>query len=58
MKNAALAYPSTLKMVVACSSKMSLTLNGLHRFISQRIEVFVTTAVTTSNPTLFHHVPF
>jgi hypothetical protein len=29
----------------------SLLFNGLHGFVSQKIELFITTAVRTSNPT-------
>jgi hypothetical protein len=32
--------------------KHRLTSNGLHGVISQKIEIFITTAVRTSNPTL------
>jgi hypothetical protein len=32
--------------------KRQLTFNGLHGIVSQKIEVFITTAVRTSNPTL------
>jgi hypothetical protein len=45
------AYYSTLKMEAACSSGTSVTFNGLHGDISQKIELFITTAVETSNPT-------
>jgi hypothetical protein len=31
--------------------KHRLTFNGLHGFISQKIEIFITTAIITSNPT-------
>jgi hypothetical protein len=47
-----LAYSSTLKMEVTCSSETSVsTFSGLHGIISQKIELFITTAVRTSNPT-------
>jgi hypothetical protein len=46
-----LNYTSSLKMEVIYSSKLPLTLNGLHRVISQKAEVFITTAVRTPKPT-------
>jgi hypothetical protein len=34
------------------SPKRQLTFNGLHGIISQKIELFITTAVRTSSPTI------
>jgi hypothetical protein len=48
-----LAYSSALKMGRYVLPKRRLTLNGLHGVISQKIILFITTAVKTSNPTLF-----
>jgi hypothetical protein len=36
--------------------KHQFTFNGLYSIISQKIELFITTAMRTSNPTFFHHV--
>jgi hypothetical protein len=36
------------------SPKRRLTFNGLHGIISQKIELLITTAVRTSNPTTLH----
>jgi hypothetical protein len=36
--------------------KLQLTFNGLHGIMSQKIELFITTAVRTSDPTR-HYVP-
>jgi hypothetical protein len=33
-----------------------MTFNGLHGVISQKIELFITTAVRTSNPTTITHI--
>jgi hypothetical protein len=41
---------STLKMEAICSSERLLTLNGLHGVISQKMILFITTAVKTSDP--------
>jgi hypothetical protein len=41
---------STLKMEAICSSETSVD-NGIHGVISQKMELFITTAVRTSNPT-------
>jgi hypothetical protein len=46
-----LAYSLALKMKATFSSEMSMTFNRLHGVISQNIELFITTAVRTSNPT-------
>jgi hypothetical protein len=35
-----------------CSTKTLVTFNGLHSIMSQKIELFITTAVRTSNPFL------
>jgi hypothetical protein len=35
-----------------CSSKTLVAFNGLHCVISQKIELFITIAVRTSNPVL------
>jgi hypothetical protein len=43
------AYSSTLKMEAICSPKRRLTFNGQHGVISQKIVLFITTAVKTSN---------
>jgi hypothetical protein len=46
-----LAYSYTLKMEVTCSSEMSVDLQRTTEcWISQKIGVFITTAVRTSNP--------
>jgi hypothetical protein len=45
------AYFSNLKMEAICSSEASLTFNGLCGVISQKIVLFITTAVRTSNIT-------
>jgi hypothetical protein len=37
-------------MEATCSSKRSINFNGLHGVISQKIGLFITTAVITSNP--------
>jgi hypothetical protein len=42
---------SALKMEAICFSETSWTLNGLHGVISQKMVLFITTAVKTSNPT-------
>jgi hypothetical protein len=46
-----LAYSSTLKLDVTCSSEFQLTFNRLHGVISQKLELFITTAVITSDAT-------
>jgi hypothetical protein len=48
-----LVYSSTLKMKATFPPKRQLTFNGLHDVtsISQKIELLITTAVLTSNPT-------
>jgi hypothetical protein len=44
-----LAYSLTLKVKQHISLKCCLTVTGLHGVISQKIELFITTAVKTSN---------
>jgi hypothetical protein len=39
-------------MEAAFSSESHLTFNGLHGVISQEIELFISTAVRTSDPTV------
>jgi hypothetical protein len=46
-----LAYSSTLKTEATCSSETSVDFQRTTRVISQKIELFITTAVRTSNPT-------
>jgi hypothetical protein len=46
-----LAYYSTLKMQTTCFSEKLLTFNGLNGVISQKIQLFITTDVRTSNST-------
>jgi hypothetical protein len=46
---------STLKMEQYVPPKRRLTLNGLHGVISQKIVLFTTTTVRTSNPTNFFY---
>jgi hypothetical protein len=46
-----LAYSSTLKMEATCFSETSVDFQGLHGVIFQKIELFITTAVRTSNHT-------
>jgi hypothetical protein len=46
------AYSSTLKMEAICSSETSVDVNGLHGVISQKIVLFITTAVRTSHSTI------
>jgi hypothetical protein len=41
---------SALKMEAICSPKRLLTLNRLHGVISQKMILFITTTVKTSNP--------
>jgi hypothetical protein len=48
---------STLKRRYV-SPKRRLTLNGLHGVISQKMILFITTAVKTSNPTLWTYFVF
>jgi hypothetical protein len=38
-------------MEAICSSEMSVDFNGLHGVISQKMVLFITTAVRASNPT-------
>jgi hypothetical protein len=45
-------YSYTLKMEQTCSSESRLSCNRLHGVISQEIEHFTNTSVTTSNPTV------
>jgi hypothetical protein len=45
-----LPYSSNLQMEKIPSPKSQLTFNGLHGVISQKIELFIGTAVRTSNP--------
>jgi hypothetical protein len=49
-----LTYSSTMKMEATCSSEMLLAFNGVRGVIYQNVELFVTTAVITSNPTIYH----
>jgi hypothetical protein len=42
---------SNLKMEGICSCETSLTFNGLYGVISQKMVLFITAAVRTSNPT-------
>jgi hypothetical protein len=44
-------FSSTLKMEAICSPKRRLHLNRLHGVTSQKMILFITTAVKTSNPT-------
>jgi hypothetical protein len=46
-----LKFSSTLKMEAICSSERRLHLNRLHGVTSQKMILFITTAVKTSNPT-------
>jgi hypothetical protein len=46
-----LSYSSTLKKGGTCPCETSLIFYKLHDFISQKIELFINTAVRTSNPT-------
>jgi hypothetical protein len=46
-----LAYFSTWRWRRHIPQKRRLTFNGLHGFISLKTELFITTAVRTSNPT-------
>jgi hypothetical protein len=41
----------TLKIDARCSSETPVGLNGIHGVISQKTELFIPTAVRTSNPT-------
>jgi hypothetical protein len=50
-----LAYPFTLKIEATCSLDHWSTFNGLHGIISQKPELFITTALRTSSPTV---IPF
>jgi hypothetical protein len=45
-----LAYSSTLEMVATFSQEYLLTSNGLYGIVTQKIELFITTAVRASNP--------
>jgi hypothetical protein len=58
MQKAALAYPSTLKIVVVSTSKMLIDFKWTTQIYIAEDRTFCTTAVTTSNPTYFPHVPF
>jgi hypothetical protein len=52
------AYSMTMKMEAACSTETSPNFQQLHGVISQKIEFFITTAVSTSNLTnldMFSH---
>jgi hypothetical protein len=52
-----LAYSSTLKMEVTCSSKLRLTFNGLYGGISQKIELFIKLLIIlTFSPTQYSNV--
>jgi hypothetical protein len=42
---------SQTKMEETCSSESQLIFNGLYGVISEKIILFITTAVRTSNPT-------
>jgi hypothetical protein len=48
-----LAYSSTLKMEATYSSETSIDFQDVHGVISQKIDLFLTTAVRTSNP-IYH----
>jgi hypothetical protein len=50
-----LAYSSTLKMEATCSVGTSLNFDGLHNVISQKMELFITTTVRTSNHIKYFH---
>jgi hypothetical protein len=45
------SYSSTLKRERHVDPKRRLVFNGVHGIIFQKIELFITTAVRTSNPT-------
>jgi hypothetical protein len=47
-----LAYSYTLKMGATSSFKISMIFNGLHGVIFKETELFVTSAVRTSDPTV------
>jgi hypothetical protein len=47
-----------LKMEQTCSSEMSVDFNRLHSIVSQKIELFITTAVTTSHLTPRNKIVF
>jgi hypothetical protein len=47
-----LAYSSTLKMEAKYSSKRWLTFNGLKGIIPQKAELFITTAVRSTDPAM------
>jgi hypothetical protein len=49
-----LAYCLTPKMGAVCSSEMSFTFSGLHSIISQKLELFITTAFYPFT----HHISF
>jgi hypothetical protein len=42
--------PETLKMVAIYSFKMLADINGLHGIVSQKTELFITSAASTSHP--------
>jgi hypothetical protein len=46
-----LAYSLTLNVEATCPPKRWLIFGGPHGVISQKTELFITTAVRTSNPT-------
>jgi hypothetical protein len=46
-----LDYSATLNMEATCSSETSVDFHGLHGVISQKMELFITTAMKTSDPT-------
>jgi hypothetical protein len=48
------SFISTLKIEATCSSETSVTFNELHSVISQKMELFITTAVRTSDPAGFY----
>jgi hypothetical protein len=51
-----LACSSTLKMEVTCSRKHPLAFRKLHGIISEKTDLFITTAMRTSDPTNIIHV--
>jgi hypothetical protein len=53
MQMARRTYSISLKMKATSSSETWVDFNGLHGVISQKIELFITTAVRTSDATIF-----
>jgi hypothetical protein len=45
------ASRALLKMEETCSSKISVDFSGLYGIVPQKIELLITTAVRTSDPT-------